>query len=209
MKYYSQYEEDKIVSNYIGNSYVGNVLDIGANDGKLLSNSLHFIENGWGATLIEAAPIPFNKIMELHKSNDKVQCLNLCLSDINESFTFYHNTNHLNKNDSDLLSTISKQSFLESSKTGNPFDVFEIDCYRFDTIKETLKYNIYELISIDIEGYDFQILSQMNLIDLGCRILIIEYNNNITVKNEILKYCDKFGLNKLLYDNNTNIIVTK
>ena len=59
MIYYSQYGEDKIISEFIKNSYIGNILDIGANDGKIISNSLHFIENGWGATLIEAAPIPF------------------------------------------------------------------------------------------------------------------------------------------------------
>lgn len=209
MTYYSQYGEDKIVSEYMKNSYIGNVLDIGANDGKLLSNSLYFIENGWGATLIEAAPIPFNKMVDLHKGNDNIQCLNICLSDVNQRFTFYHNISHFNKNDSDLLSTISKDSFLGSSNSGNPFDSFEIDCYRFDNIKETLKYKIYQIISIDIEGYDYQILEQINLKVFGCEVLIIEYNNNHTVKNQILNYCNNFGLNKILHDNTTNIIITK
>jgi FkbM family methyltransferase len=209
MTYYSQYGEDKIVSEYIKNSYIGNILDIGANDGKILSNSLHFIENGWGGTLIEAAPKPFNKMVEIHKENDKVQCLNMCLSDVTEKFTFYHNVTHLNKNDSDLLSTISKDSFLGSSKSGNPFDSFEINCYRFDEIKEKLLYNSYQIISIDIEGYDYQVLSQINLEEFECEILIIEYNNDNIIKDKILKFCDKFRLNKILYDNNTNIIITK
>jgi FkbM family methyltransferase len=209
MTYYSQYGEDKIVSEHIKNSYIGNILDIGANDGKILSNSLHFIENGWGGTLIEAAPIPFNKMLQTHKDNDKVQCLNICLSDVTEQFTFYHNITHLNKNDSDLLSTISKDSFLGSSKSGNPFDSFEIDCYQFDKIKEKLLHKIYQIISIDIEGYDYQVLRQINLKEFGCEILIIEYNNDNNIKDQVLKYCSKFGLNKILHDNETNIIITK
>lgn len=209
MNYYSQYGEDKVVSEYIKNKYIGNILDIGANDGKILSNSLHFIENGWGATLIEAAPIPYQKSIELHKNNNMVQCLNVCLSDVNEKFTFYHNITHLNKNDSDLLSTISKESYLGSSNSGNGFDSFEIDCYLFDNIKEKLLHKKYEIISIDIEGYDFQILSQIDLNEFDCQILIIEYNNDHEIKNKILNYCKQFGLINVLHDNNTNIIITK
>jgi FkbM family methyltransferase len=209
MKYYSQYGEDKIVSEFIKNSYAGNILDIGANDGYILSNSLHFIENGWGATLIEAAPIPYDKAYQLHKNNAKVQCINTCLSDVNEKFIFYHNLTHLNKNDSDLLSTISKDSYLDSYKSGNQFENFEIDCYRFEKIKETFIYQTYQIISIDIEGYDYQILSQIDLKDIGCEVLIIEYNNDENVKNNILSYCKQFGINNVLYDNKTNIIITK
>jgi hypothetical protein len=131
------------------------------------------------------------------------------LSDINKQFTFYHNITHLNKNDSDLLSTISKDSFLGSSKSGNLFDSFEIDCYRFDKIKEQLLHKIYQIISIDIEGYDYQVLRQINLKEFGCEILIIEYNNDNNIKDQVLKYCSKFGLNKILHDNETNIIITK
>jgi FkbM family methyltransferase len=209
MKYYSQYGEDKIVSEFIKNNYIGNILDIGANDGKILSNSLHFIENGWGGTLIEAAPIPFNKLINLHKDNNKVQCLNICLSDVNEKFTFYHNITHLNKDDSDLLSTICKNSYIGSSNSGNGFDSFEIDCYRIEKIKENFYYKKYEIISIDIEGYDYQILTQINLIEFQCEILIIEYNADTNLKNKILNYCKQFGLEKILHDNNTNIIITK
>lgn len=209
MIYYSQYGEDKIISEYIKNSYIGNILDIGANDGKILSNSLHFIENGWGATLIEAAPIPFEKSLQLHKNNPNVQCLNFCLSDVDERFTFYHNTTHLNKNDSDLLSTISKDSYVGSSNAGNNFNSFEIDCYKFENIKNEFSYKNYEIISIDIEGYDFQILTQIDLKEFNCKVLIIEYNNDKEIKSKILTYCKQFGLENILHDNNTNIIITK
>jgi FkbM family methyltransferase len=209
MKYYSQYGEDKLISQYIKESFTGNILDIGANDGYILSNSLHFIEKGWGATLIEAAPIPYNKARILHENNHKVQCLNVCLSDVNEKFTFYHNINHLNKNDTDLLSTISKDSFINSSKSGDQFESFEIDCCRFENIKKELLYRTYQIISIDIEGYDYQILSQINLTEIGCEILIIEYNNDMNVRNQILTFCKQFNIFDIIHDNTTNIIIAK
>jgi FkbM family methyltransferase len=205
--YYAQYKEDEAVSKFINDSYVGNILDIGANDGKTLSNSLHFIENGWGATLIEASPIAFEKITSLHKDNDKVQSMNICLANVNKKFKFYHNVTHLKKNDTDLLSTISEVSYADSVGSGNPFTSFEIDCFRFDNIKTDLKYKTYDVISIDIEGYDYEVLSQMNLTELGCKILIIEYNRNNDVKNKIINHCASFGLRKIILDNTTNIII--
>jgi FkbM family methyltransferase len=208
MKFYSQYGEDKVVSEFLNYRPSGNVLEIGANDGITISNSLHFIQLGWGATLIEASPISFERLENLHKNNEKVQCLNFCLSDIEQKFNFYHNITHLNKGDSDLLSTISEHSYFDSKKSGNQFAQFEVDCYRFQTCEKLLKHNKYDLISIDIEGYDYQVLQQINLNKIGCDILIIEYNNNQQTKNKIIEYSSEFGLKRVLLDNRTNIILT-
>jgi len=209
MNYYSQYLEDKIVSEFAKKeNIVGNILDIGANDGKTLSNSLHFIENNWGATLIEASPISFNKMVELHKNNQRVQCLNVCLADVDKKSVFYHNITHLHKNDCDLLSTISKENFIDSKNSGNEFTSFEIDCYTFKSIKKLLKYKSYEIISIDIEGYDYEVLSQINLNEINCKVLIIEHNNNLVIKDKIINYCKLHNLSKILHDNMTNIIIT-
>lgn len=209
MNFYSQYNEDKIISKFINGSFIGNVLDIGANDGKTLSNSLHFIENGWGATLIEASPVCFKKLNDLHRNNQKIQNLNYCLSNENKKFTFYHNKTHLRKGDTDLLSTISEENYVGSKKSGNDFEIFEIDGVRFDSIKKELIYDVYDLISIDIEGYDFEILSQINLQEIKCKILVIEYNSIQTLRNKIINYCEKFDLKNVLHDNSTNLILVR
>lgn len=209
MNYYSQYGEDKIIENFINNRFIGNVLDIGANDGKMLSNSLHFIENGWGGTMIEASPVSFQRLTKLHEGNEKIQCLNFCLSNENKKLIFYRNKTHLHKGDTDLLSTASEESFLGSKRSGNEFETIELDAVRFDSIVEKLKYDKYELISIDIEGYDFEILSQMNLEKFDCKILVIEYNSNLSIRNNIIQYSKNFGLDKVIYDNSTNIILTR
>lgn len=53
---YSQYSEDVIVDGILGYPPMGLIVDIGAGDGKHLSNSLLFRERGWEAVLVEADP---------------------------------------------------------------------------------------------------------------------------------------------------------
>lgn len=208
MNFYSQCGEDRVISELI-NFNDGNILDIGANDGKLLSNSLHFIEKGWGGTLIEASPVAFAKLTELHKLNTKVQCLQACLDDKKHTVTFYHNKKHISENDTDLLSTIDELTFMDSSSKNHLFEKMTLETDTYEQIKPILKYKTYDIVSIDIEGKDYEILQQINLNEIQCKFLIIEYNGNNFKKQEILNYCSNFEMNKILFDNIVNIILTK
>ena len=53
--YHSQNKEAQIVLNYF-NGRVGNLCDIGTNDGITFSNSYDLIQTGWTATLLEPSP---------------------------------------------------------------------------------------------------------------------------------------------------------
>jgi len=53
------------------------------------------------------------------------------------------------------------------------------------------------------------ILKQINLAELGTRLVVIEYNKDEQEKAEIIKYCKNFGLEKILLDNGVNIIIAK
>jgi len=82
---YSQNNEEQVILSYFGNK-IGNLLDIGANDGLTLSNSRKLIELGWSAELIEPAEIPYNKLIELYKENKKVKLHNIAISDFKGKF---------------------------------------------------------------------------------------------------------------------------
>ena len=56
------------------------IVDIGANDGVSLSNSLPFIKRGWKAVLVEPAPAVFAKLIANHGNKPNVQCLQLACS---------------------------------------------------------------------------------------------------------------------------------
>jgi len=205
-KYYSQYGEDVIIENFF-NGKIGTLLDLGANDGLTFSNSRAFTEAGWSAVLVEASPITFNKLSKLYEGNDKVICIEKCLSDSKKTTKFFHNIYHNNPlagNNKDLLSTIDENSYRRTVGWGS-FETFDIECDTLDSVLKSCPFKKFELISIDVEGLDLQVLHQMDLNDLGVELLVIEHNS--TIKNEILDYCLKFKMDKVLFENEVNIIL--
>lgn len=207
-KTYSQYGEDLIIFDYF-NGRTGNLLDLGANDGITFSNSRLFIENGWKGVLVEASPITFQKLKKLYKESQDVICIEKCLSKEKLKTIFYHNTFHNNPNageNMDLLSTIDIDSYKRTSSWGT-FSNFEIECDTIDTVLNLVPIKKFDYISIDIEGVDLDILQQLNLQDLGVELLCLEHNNSI--KNEIIDYCNKYKINKVLFENGVNIILHK
>jgi len=195
---YSQNNEEQIILSYFGNK-IGNLLDIGANDGLTLSNSRKLIELGWSAELIEPAEIPYNKLIELYKDNKKVKLHNIAISDFKGEMTFYNSGEHLGNGDSDLLSTLSitdKQKW-ESKTEYKETKVKSLKWIDFNY------WQIYDFINIDAEGYDLSILKQMDLIELGCSCLCIEHNG--TLYEDILKEIKRYNM-KVILTNNENII---
>jgi len=89
---YSQNKEDEFILNYFnkryGAAFKGSVLELGANDGFTLSNSLMFIQTGWSATLVEASKDTFDKLNKLHEDNPFVECINIGILDKAGTFTF-------------------------------------------------------------------------------------------------------------------------
>ena len=207
MNGYSQYGEDKKIFEFFKNKK-GTLLDIGANDGRTISNSLLFLENGWSGVLVEASPIAFEKLKKEHETNKNVYCLNKCLSDVNGEVTFYHNEDHFGVGDTDLLSTIVPSNYINSSKSFR-FSSFTVKCFDFETFYKDLPIKNFNYLSIDIEGMDLILLKQMNLAKLGVELIIIEYNHTKSVKDEILEYCKKFNIDKILLDNGVNIVLYK
>ena len=207
-KFYSQFEEDKIIAEYFG-EYKGVLLDIGANDGRTFSNSLYFLEKGWKGFLIEGSPFVFLDLKKLHKENNNIVCINKCLSEKEEIIKFYHNTKHLETEGRDLLSTVVLKNYDKWRSEGHEFDMIEVSAYRFEDIKKEFGINKIDYVSIDIEGKDLAILKQINLAELGTRLVVIEYNKDEQEKAEIIKYCKNFGLEKILLDNGVNIIIAK
>ena len=196
---YSQNNEEQVILDYFGNK-IGNLLDIGANDGITLSNSRKLIELGWGAELIEPAEIPYNKLKELYKENKKVKLHNIAISDINGEMTFYNSGEHLGNGDSDLLSTLSitdKQKW--ESKT--EYKETKVKSMRWIDFNY---WQLYDFINIDAEGYDLSILKQIDLIEVGCSCLCIEHNGH--QYNDIMRELRKYNMKTLLV-NNENLIV--
>lgn len=208
---YSQNNEDGIVGQFFSKQEfeVKNltVLDIGANDGKTLSNSLSCIERGWNATLVEPSNKCFKMLTELHKDNSKIECFKVAIGLSTGLAYFYesgqHAVNHYGENHS-LLSSLKQEETTKWSEES--FTKTEVTLWDFKTLLQHTKYIKYDLITIDAEGFDYDILTQINLTQVGCQMLIVE--NNGTEQNKYIEYCEAFGMK--LYDKTyQNLIFVK
>jgi FkbM family methyltransferase len=65
---YSQNDEEACILEAVG-ARGGRFLDIGANDGAYLSNTLALVERGWGGVLVEPSPWIFSNLLKRHGGN--------------------------------------------------------------------------------------------------------------------------------------------
>jgi FkbM family methyltransferase len=199
---YSQNQEEEYIINYF-KEYKGTLLDIGANDGKTFSNSLSLIELGWRAYLVEPSPKAFTKLTALHKGNDKVECLPVAMGESNAKAILSESGWHLHhKSDVALLSTLIPAEKKRWDKVS--FEDHEVEVVDYKTFTELVDWKCFDFISLDAEGMDWQILSQIDLVDT--RMICVETNSIETEK--YINYCAGFGM-KLIYKNAENIIMAK
>lgn len=210
MMYYGQNNEDELINNLIiskyGKDFKGTILDLGANDGITLSNSRFFIENGWSGVLVEAGKLPYDKLMK--NILPKTIAINSAIGNQNGNLTFYESKNLLNANDVGLVSSLVSNETQRWRNAGIGFTEYQVECFTWESFidKFHLKNQNFDIISIDIEGMDYEVLTQMNLTELDCKVLCVEFNGK-----EIEKYVDyanKFGMT-LVHQNPENLIFFK
>ena len=203
---YSQNNEEKFILDYFQHQAHGYLLDIGANDGQTLSNSFALIKKGWSALLVEPAPTAFKKLKELHADNSKVQCIDVAVSNVDGSLTFFSSGTHLGNGDTDLLSTLKREELEKWKSSGEKFEAINVMSVSFRNLMAMSDFKSFDFITIDAEGVDLLILMQMDLTDLGCNMIIVEHNGKN--KSEFCDYITSFGL-KLIHENAENFIFVR
>lgn len=198
---YSQNDEERIILNYFRGE-PGLLLDIGANDGIILSNSLALMQAGWAGCFVEPSPAAFARLEALYEGKVMANLFNFALSDITGDFTFYESGEHLNCGDVALVSSLIQAETKRWTK--ETFREITVPAYRWeDTGLGAYK---YDFITIDAEGMDYQILKQINLSHTS--MVCIEWNQKKVLKDQINDYCRGFGMYEY-YRNYENLIFAK
>jgi hypothetical protein len=70
-----------------------------------------------------------------------------------------------------------------------------------DTVNSIINGRTFDFINIDIEGMDFEVLSQIDLTDVKC--VCVEYNG--IEPQKYIDYCAQFGLTEI-HRNGENLI---
>lgn len=204
---YSQNGEDKLIENFFGD-YKGTLLSIGENNGEHLSNALLFIEKKWGAVLIEPSHKVFPKLQDLHALNENVYCMNVAIGNESKEVEFYDSGTHLGNGDLSLLSTASEKDYNKWKGT-TEFEKTKVQMITFEELLEQSPYKTFDYITIDAEGYDVDILRQMNLKQLGVKVICTEeHNGDVEALKEIRRLCSWYGLDKVMHKNGENIILS-
>jgi len=208
--YYGQNKEDEVINNLIvskyGADFKGSILDLGANDGITLSNSRYFIEKGWNGILIEAGKLPYQKLMTTLLPN--TTAINCAIGNQNGLLSFYESNNLLNADDIGLVSSLVADETQRWRNAGVGYVEYMVECFTWESFLDNFHFKSqnFDIISIDIEGMDYDVLIQMNLEELECKVLCVEFNGK-----DMQKYVDyalKYGMT-LAHQNSENLIFFK
>ena len=198
-KTYSQNNEQQVILDYFGEHYIGTFLDLGCNDGATFSNTRALGLRGWSGTLVDASEKAINIARSVYKDNNRVEVVNVAIAPYKGFITFYESGTHLGGQDVSLVSTI-----IESEKqrwVKERFTEVQVPC---DTVKSIMNGRTFDFINIDIEGMDFEVLTQIDLTDVKC--VCVEYNG--IEPQKYIDYCAQFDM-KEIHRNGENLIFAK
>jgi len=204
---YSQRNEEQKIIEYFRGAF-GTCLSIGENDGVTYSNVRQLILNGWQALLVEPSPLAYKKLRDLYDGNDDIALMNVAIGPKNERIPFWESGTHLNKDDVGLLSTAMPEEKLRWKDTTD-FTETWVWMTTFQTILLHGPYKEFDFISIDAEGFDFVILTQMDLDELGCKAICVEHNGSKHLLDNIRGYCGIYGLKDEILMTPENIILAR
>jgi FkbM family methyltransferase len=165
---YSQWGEDRQIERLLGHKRKGFYVDVGAYDPIRFSNTKRFYEQGWNGINIEPDPRRSKKFRQ-----DRPRDITLNVGIANKTgllsfFTFEPET----------LSTFSQKSAAKYQKQG--FNLVRTTKVPVRTLASVLrKYakNEIDFLSVDTEGYDFEVLQSNDWKKFSPKIICIEQHD--------------------------------
>lgn len=192
MKDYSQNGEQLIIEKYF-NGQTGYFLSIGENDGITLSNVRALAEIGWSGVCIEPAEIAYGKLTALYRDlGDKIKCVNAAIVEKDGPVTFWDCGTHMKMGDTSLLATTRPETIERWKKSGEQFTKTTVPGLSFASLLKRVEWSVFDFISIDCEGADWEVLEQIDLTAVGCQMLCIEVNGKDDEK--FTDYAAKHGM---------------
>jgi FkbM family methyltransferase len=177
---------DKKLLQYI-NYKNGFYIECGANDGVDQSNTWHFEKfKNWHGILIEAHPEIF---LELKKNRNK---RNILVNKFLVSNNYKSQTVNISKND--LTSKFNTAS--EGSSLSTPITLTEV-------LKKNNVPKLIDLFSLDVEGYEFEVLEGIDFENYKFKYFLIETSNFDKLNNYLIvkkyKFIDKLSNHDYLF----------
>lgn len=168
---YAQEGEDillKRIFEYRNINDGGFYIDVGAHHPQRFSNTYFFYKRGWRGINIDATPNSMNLFNELRERDINLE---FAVSDKLDTLTYYmFNEPALNSFDKNLS---LKRNLL---KNYSIIEKKDIDTITLENIldKYLPKNQDIDFLSIDVEGFDFQVLKSNNWLKYSPKVVLIE-----------------------------------
>ena len=198
VKFYGQCGEDKLLSKYLPEQN-GLYLDIGAGQPVRGSNTYYFYKKGWSGVLIE--PIDFNvKLLKLFRRKDLI--IQKLVGQSKRPVIFYE---FIPTEYSTTIKVVADDLINQGKSFRKRYPVDSISVSDLDIFANPLDPS---LLSIDVEGADFEVLNSINWSSFKPRVICIEASGGqnsklIREKLESENYClvDDSGISKIYLHN--------
>lgn len=197
---------------FLGFKTDGFFVEFGAYNGEYASNASGLADLGWGGVYIEPVEEYFNQSVERHRNN-KVSVINCAIGECNCNVDI---------SVGGALSTISKDvvgkfNSMEWSK-GYHNGIFQsVEQRKLDDIfvEQGVPRN-FDVLSVDVEGYEWKALKGYNIKEWSPKIVIIElHDNNMNYEmewgecNKLVRYFDQNGYRVVYKDFSNTVYVRK
>ncbi|MDX4067244.1 FkbM family methyltransferase [Aliarcobacter skirrowii] len=168
---YAQEGEDillKRIFEYRNINDGGFYVDVGAHHPQRFSNTYFFYKRGWSGINIDATPFSMKLFNELRERDINLE---FAVSDVQDTLTYYmFNESALNSFDKELS---LKRNLLEH------YSIIETKNINTITLENILdkylpKNQDIDFLSIDVEGFDFQVLKSNNWEKYKPKVVLIE-----------------------------------
>jgi len=182
--FYSQFGEDKYISQFFDDNYVGTCIDVGADDGISGSNTHYFEKKGWFSLCVEPIPESFNKCSSIRKN-----VINCCVGNYDKEEENFNIVTLHSGNTSAISSLKIDERLIESHRDLlNSIQTISVKVKTLNTIfKENNIPNNIDFISIDTENTEIDVLKGLDFNTYNIKFLIIENNfDEIMIENYLL-----------------------
>lgn len=182
---YAQSGEDMILSTIFGNRKDGVYVDVGANNPFFQSNTHFFYKKGWRGINIDALPGSMNQFKRIRSKDINLE---IPISDKEETLVYY------------MFSSSFYNSF--SPEQANTYRNLLIGTKEITTKTLSQVFDKYldgrsiDFLTIDVEGWDLQVLKSNNWDKYSPKIILIEFfaePNKDVCKSEIGIYLNSKG----------------
>ena len=197
----SQSGQDKIIKNsFFRSKKNGYFVEIGAFDGVLGSNCIHFEKSmNWEGIAIEPSKTQFEKLSK----NRNCKVLNAAISSTEKEVEFIEVIEGLTQMSGIDDDNYSAKLIIQSNKKNK----FNKNKMKTSTFEKSILTKEIDYLSIDIEGAELDVLKSINFQEYIIKVISVENNNpekinfNSFLKENNFSFFDRVGQDEIFYNN--------